>query len=532
MKYDSGMAHFKNDIIAAIKKLLTGDKKITKKFKAEDRSLAPLQEYLKEQYGKAYLGYRGDGVGYNCRSTGMILRFDTILNNPGDKELTLSWSQVAKFIRDNWDEIFSITPKSSYREALKKELPQLTDKMIDKSCSCCPGHFFDGDSVPYCTNCDENMIEEVCSKCWNKPCEGTYNGEPFDPSDWEDELSGDQQVTSEEPEKIKEKQPPTEPDKALPEQAAKISETFNYSVLSTELGDFLKHKEQQLKNEYFNFIAKWGEIFADAQETLAKHGFGENNGIFEKWFKSLNLPISRRTMYRMISVYKFRSCQIGTNEEALKIFDEFPKTSQYEIADGKVSDNIIRQVANGDIKNHEEYIALKKQLEKANEKAEFFSNAQQDALKENQQLRGDRNNAMTKITNLEKQIKELEKRPIDVAVQTDEAEIERRAAEYAQGIIRSKELEKENRQLKKEISEAGHTELDDCFSNSSGTSADEEMLSDIYETLHGKVLSALGDCAYFIRKDGLPETVKNKAVSRFESISETLESYIDELEEN
>ncbi len=117
-------------------------------------------------------------------------------------------------------------------------------------------------------------------------------------------------------------------------------------------------------------------------------------------------------------------------------------------------------------------------------------------------------------------------------MQTDEAEIERRAAEYAQGIIRSKELEKENRQLKKEISEAGHTELDDCFSNSSGTSADEEMLSDIYETLHGKVLSALGDCAYFIRKDGLPETVKNKAVSRFESISETLESYIDELEEN
>ncbi len=58
MKYDSGMTHFKKDIIAAIKKLLAGDKEIAKKFKAEDGDPTLLREYLKERYGN-YIVMRG-----------------------------------------------------------------------------------------------------------------------------------------------------------------------------------------------------------------------------------------------------------------------------------------------------------------------------------------------------------------------------------------------------------------------------------------------------------------------------------------
>ncbi len=494
MKYGIGMTHFKKDIITAIKKLLTGDKEITKKFKAEDGSLARLREYLKERYG-TYQGYRGDGVWYNCRSTGMILRFDIILNNPGDKELTLSWSQVAKFIRDNWNEIFSITPKSSYREALKKEFPRLTDKMIDKSSLCCPGHFFDGDNVPCYADCNENTVEEACSKCWNKPCEGTYNGEPFDPSDWEDDSEEDEQKSDfpcdncahdvqgccDYPDTADDycvqgdKQVPVNsttetqtesealPKEIIPERAAEISETFNYATLSAELGDFLKRKEQQLKNEYISFTANCGEIFAEAQEKLA--GNNQYNGLFEKWIVSMGFKKS--SVYNMISVYNFCSSNNWTSNQK-EVFENLPKLLQYDVSAKNAPPELVEQVMNGDITTHKDYIALKKQLEEE----KFRANHLKEKLDEKSKKIGELND---KNIGLEKQVKDLQKKPVDVAVQdVDEEEIHRRAAEYAQGIIRSKETEfnerlremqKENCQLKKEISEAGRTELDDCFND-------------------------------------------------------------------
>ena len=107
MKYDSGMTHFHKDILAALQHMIGNNSEITEKFSPNDGSPASLRDYLKEKYGKSYTSHIGNGMRYSCKaSTGFELTFDIILNNPGDKNLTLSWSQTAKFIRDNWDEVF------------------------------------------------------------------------------------------------------------------------------------------------------------------------------------------------------------------------------------------------------------------------------------------------------------------------------------------------------------------------------------------------------------------------------------------
>lgn len=122
MKYDSGMTQFHKDIIAALRYMLKDDSEITEKFSPKDGSPAPLRDYLKLNYGKPYSSHVGNGMRYSCNfSKGFELTFDTILNNPGDKNLTLSWSQTAKFIRDNWDEVFKKNkPKSRPLETLVK----------------------------------------------------------------------------------------------------------------------------------------------------------------------------------------------------------------------------------------------------------------------------------------------------------------------------------------------------------------------------------------------------------------------------
>lgn len=232
-------------------------------------------------------------------------------------------------------------------------------------------------------------------------------------------------------------------------EAADIADTFNYAVLSAELGDYLRHKEEQLKNEYMNFTANCGRIFAEAQEKLAKHGFGENNGIFEKWITAMGF--TKPTVYRMISIYNFRSSQIETNE-GQAVFDALPKTLQADIAAPSAPPQLVEQVMNGDITTHKEYIELKKQLEAQMQRYSKALDENHSLHDENQSLRRDRVNAMNRADNaehelsdakaeikklskecernteLEQRIKSLESQPRDVAVQTD-PEAERKFSE-------------------------------------------------------------------------------------------------------
>ena len=165
-------------------------------------------------------------------------------------------------------------------------------------------------------------------------------------------------------EKFLEASKPAELPIVQPERAAEVAEKFNYAVLTAELGDYLRHKEEQLRNEYMNFTANCGRIFAEAQEKLS--GSNQYNGLFEKWFTAMGF--AKKTVYRMISVYNFRSCQIDTSE-GQEFFDALPKTLQADISAPSAPPQLVEQVMNGDITTHKEYIELKKELEFEQERA-------------------------------------------------------------------------------------------------------------------------------------------------------------------
>ena len=109
MKYDSGMKYLHKDILDALRSMLgkMGLKEIEPY--VTKGSPAELREHLKERHGKCKQSgtVTSDRVGfYNCTTQNFNLEFERLVNNKGEKELTLSWSQVVVFIRNNWDEIY------------------------------------------------------------------------------------------------------------------------------------------------------------------------------------------------------------------------------------------------------------------------------------------------------------------------------------------------------------------------------------------------------------------------------------------
>ena len=229
--------------------------------------------------------------------------------------------------------------------------------------------------------------------------------------------------------RVKSQDKPAELPTVQPERAAEIAEKFNYAVLTAELGDYLRHKEEQLRNEYMNFTANCGRIFAEAQEKLAKNGFGEDNGMFRKWISSMGF--AKSTVYRMIDIYKFRLSQIGT-DEGQAFFDALPKTLQADISAPSAPPELVEQVMNGDITTHKEYIELKKQLEETKGKLEMSKDDVQKAEERAEYAENINSKLFIKNSELEQLVKELENRPVDVAIQTDDSLLKEKDQEISE----------------------------------------------------------------------------------------------------
>ena len=127
MKYDSGTKHLHKDILDALKSMLGKMGLAEIKPYIKGGSPAELREHLKERHGKCKQSstVTSDRVGfYNCTTQNFNLEFEHLLNNDGDTELTLSWSQVVVFIRNNWDEIYG-------NEKDKEEEPEQSSPGIE-----------------------------------------------------------------------------------------------------------------------------------------------------------------------------------------------------------------------------------------------------------------------------------------------------------------------------------------------------------------------------------------------------------------
>lgn len=329
-------------------------------------------------------------------------------------------------------------------------------------------------------------------------------------------------------EKFLEASKPAELPTVQPERAAEIAEKFNYAVLTAELGDYLRHKEEQLRNEYMNFTANCGRIFAEAQEKLAKNGFGEDNGMFRKWISSMGF--AKSTVYRMIDIYKFRLSQIGT-DEGQAFFDALPKTLQADISAPSAPPELVEQVMNGDITTHKEYIELKKQLDEAKENLEISKDDVQKAEERAEYAENINSKLSVKNSELERRVKELESRPIDVAV-PDEEEIERLSLEKSKGLLRAKDMEcdrrlremqDESRDKDKEISELKER-LMTIGENS-------EQIENFFEDMYNDAYRALKRCFEFVSESGFTPQTVNKLRLRLNSFSGVVNDFIEEMQQ-
>lgn len=406
--------------------------------------------------------------------------------------------------------------EKTYLEVFREHYPNVVLK--DFYGNYCPAGFFKYGMDMHHPDCTAE-----CDKCWlcTADSEWRENGEYSVPEEWK---------------AMAVQESPAEPPATVqPERAEEISGAFNYAVLTAELGDYLRRKEEQLKNEYMNFTANCGRIFAEAQEKLAKHGFGENNGVFEKWITSMGFKKS--TVYEMIKIHQFRSSEIRTNEQA-QLFDSLSKSLQYEVAKPSAPPELVEQVMNGDITTHKEYIKLKNELEEANKKielAEFHSKQQSesfkrvaDASKTNYEKYQEERH---KNDDLEQRIKELENRPVDVAAPDDE-EIERIAAERSRELLRAKDMECDRR-LREMQSEgwSKDKEISELKERLMTIGEDSEQIENFFEDMYNDAYRALKRCFEFVSESNFTPQTVNKLRLRLNSFSGVVSDFIEEMQQ-
>lgn len=524
MKYDSGMTQFHKDIIAALRYMLKDDSEITDKFSPKDGSPAPLRDYLKLNYGKPYSSHVGNGMRYSCNfSKGFELTFDTILNNPGDKNLTLSWSQTAKFIRDNWDEVFKKDkPKSrpletlvktfdeteitcpnwlpgktltyleavngvhfeckafsmefckfdditnffvqhchkpnecpyckdsaekqfSYIDKLREEYPKINETDDWFYGTYCPAELFVGKNVIDFDSEKCNYPDEfACQKCWRERCPENISfieNEDFEKEYFENYPEEESSEAASENSEEK-----SEADTSPENQIAVNTETalqgaFDYSELDGDTAKNLRNCETVIRQETAGYFTLLGAKFKEARELLANHA----NGTFEKWYTAMGFK--RQTVYNLIQRYDFLgSPTIGGREDT---FEALPLTLSYEVSKPDAPAELVEKVLDGDITTNAEYIKLKaeldrtreecrqldansaakdkeyeRELKEANKRAETEKKAR-EAISQNlsnmeegyREFKDKYTEEYYKNADLEKRVKELESRPVDVAVQ-------------------------------------------------------------------------------------------------------------------
>ncbi len=305
MKYDTGMTHLHGDILAAVRLMLYHDTEITKKFSPSDGSPAPLREYLKN--GFKHSGKWCDEARYDCNSTGMEISFERPLNNEGDQKLRLSWSQLAVFIRNNWDAVFI--------------------GELDFPCDGC-GYDKNG-----CCNYPETK-DDYC-------------------------VLGDKNIPAESvPPTVGESQT-TKPESVSP-TVGETQTAFDYSRLSDFEANKLRSCEQTIKQETVGYFTILGAKFKEAQELLSKYGSGE----FECWYTMLGFK--RQTVYSLIQRYDFIcSPTVGGRSD---VIEGLPLTLSYEISKPSALPELVQRVLDGDITTNAEYQKLKKELETTRQK--------------------------------------------------------------------------------------------------------------------------------------------------------------------
>lgn len=132
---------------------------------------------------------------------------------------------------------------------------------------------------------------------------------------------------------------------------------FDYNLLDSATSDFLKQKENNMREIVSDAYYQIGKELKEAQDKLA--GNNQYNGYFQKWYESLGFK--KRTVYKLINRYDL----VVHNVHNQKLIQDLPLSLSYEIAKPSADQELKQKVLNGDITTHKQYKELKKEKEQA-----------------------------------------------------------------------------------------------------------------------------------------------------------------------
>ena len=189
---------------------------------------------------------------------------------------------------------------------------------------------------------------------------------------------------------------------------------FDYSELDTDTAAKLETLTAEIFNVRKEYIFTMAKKVAYAHDLLANYG----NGKFGAWCESIG--ITRQTGNNLIQIVKLFDNSTEIERQNLEKLTDGNVKLLYEAARPSAPDELVEAVKNGDITTHKEYIELKKQLEQAESR-----NRQFDESFKNIEAASKANfekylEELHKNQDLQVQIRKLESRPVEVAVDVDE----------------------------------------------------------------------------------------------------------------
>lgn len=217
--------------------------------------------------------------------------------------------------------------------------------------------------------------------------------------------------------------------------------TFDYSGLSDQTVATLHSAEEMIRSARRYCVLKIADAVALARDELvsrrdAERKIDKNDRTFCAWCTSVG--ISRSDAYRLLQVSDLIE-QSTPNEQ--KILAALPPTLLYAAAKPSAPPELVARVKKGEIVTNKDYQAAMKQKDDKIERLERTNRDQKKLLEageKNQEMFRRRSEqyaeACADRDRWKARAEELEARPVEVAVEIDEAEVERRAQEKAQAL--------------------------------------------------------------------------------------------------
>lgn len=133
---------------------------------------------------------------------------------------------------------------------------------------------------------------------------------------------------------------------------------FEYNSLDKSTSDYLKEKEDKIKNIVEKSATDLGREFKEAQDKLS--GSNQYNGLFLKWIESMGFK--RDTVNKLINRYNLVVFN-KDDQELVSHIESLPLSLSYEVSRPSAPKELKEKVFSGEITTHKEYVELKKKLE-------------------------------------------------------------------------------------------------------------------------------------------------------------------------